>query len=104
MAEQFSRLTREHVEYLADPDSTAMRARFGAVAGARQIFELAIDLVQTACGMGVPLYAPLGDRPQLPAWAGRLGDLGLSRFWHRFNTTSIDGLPTGIVEGNLKRD
>jgi hypothetical protein len=37
--------------------------------GARQIIGLDIDLVQTSCGFGVPLYDYQGERPSLDRWA-----------------------------------
>jgi hypothetical protein len=35
---------------------------FSPIAGARQIFDLSIDLVQTSCGSGVPLMDFRGER------------------------------------------
>jgi hypothetical protein len=68
--------------------------------GARQIFELNIDLVQTSCGIGVPLYEYLGDREQLSDWAVKKGNTGLKDYWQEKNQTSLDGKPTHIVARN----
>ena len=38
------------------PEYAALLPNFDEVAGARQIVRLAVDLVQTSCGMGVPLF------------------------------------------------
>ena len=65
--------------------------------GARQIFDVALDLVQTSCGMAVPNYAYIGDRELLSEWAVRKGDDGLRRYWEEKNQASIDGIPTHIV-------
>jgi hypothetical protein len=69
---------------------------FEPLAGARQIFDLAIDKVQTSCGMAVPMYAYGGDRTALDSWARRKGNDGLERYWKRKNRRSIDGLPAPI--------
>ncbi len=37
--------------------------------GARQMIRLDIDLVQTSCGFGVPLFDHAGERPTLARWA-----------------------------------
>lgn len=66
--------------------------------GARQIVMLNIDLVQTSCGYGVPLFAHTGDRPTLTRWAEAKGEAGLDAYWREKNTRSIDGLPTGLFE------
>lgn len=68
--------------------------------GARQIFDLSIDLVQTSCGFGVPFFDYAGEREPLNAWATRKGADGLQRYWAEKNQLSIDGLPTHIVEKN----
>ncbi len=70
--------------------------------GARQIFDLSIDLVQTSCGMGVPHFAYEGEREELNHWAEKKGEAGLRRYWEEKNRISIDGLPTRIIEKNLE--
>ena len=42
---------------------------FNPIPGARQIFDLTIDLVQTSCGMAVPIYDYIEEREQLKNWA-----------------------------------
>ena len=69
---------------------------FEPLAGARQIFDLAIERVQTSCGMAVPKYSYGGDRTALDSWARRKGREGLERYWQRKNRRSIDGLPAPI--------
>ena len=63
--------------------------------GARQIVVLDIDLVQTSCGYGVPLYDYQGEREGLLRWAAAKGEDGLEAYRREKNTLSIDGLPTG---------
>jgi hypothetical protein len=83
-----------------DPDWAALYAHFRPLPGARQIFDLAIDGVQTSCGMGVPLYDYKGERGQLEAWAEKKGETGLRDYWAQKNQSSIDGLPTHILDRN----
>jgi hypothetical protein len=66
--------------------------------GARHIVVLDIDLVQTSCGFGVPLFDYVGERPSLPRWAAAKGEAGLEVYRLEKNTRSIDGLPTGLVD------
>ncbi len=70
---------------------------FPEIPGSRQLIELKIDLVQTSCGMGVPLMEYQGERGQLEAWAAELGEEGLKEYRMQKNTHSIDGLETGII-------
>jgi len=60
----------------------------------RQIFVADIDLVQTSCGFGVPLYEYLGEREQMTAWAEKKGEDGLKAYIEEKNVKSLDGLPT----------
>lgn len=65
--------------------------------GARQIVVQDIDLVQTSCGYGVPLFEPAGDRPTLRRWAESKGEAGMEAYRREKNRVSIDGLPTHLV-------
>jgi len=73
---------------------------FKPLPGARQIFDISIDLVQTSCGMGVPNFSFVSDRELLSDWATKKRDEGLKRYWEEKNQFSLDGLPTHIVEKN----
>jgi hypothetical protein len=66
--------------------------------GARQIIQLAVDSVQTSCGMNVPFYEYVGERDQLIRWAAVKGEAALEEYRLQKNTRSIDGLPTGLEE------
>jgi hypothetical protein len=83
-----------------DPEWEALYARFEPLSGARQLFDLAIDLVQTSCGMAVPCFAFSGERRQLNEWAEQKGEAGLRRYWEEKNRFSLDGKPTDILDGN----
>ncbi|MEX6505041.1 pyridoxamine 5'-phosphate oxidase family protein [Jiella sp. M17.18] len=75
-----------------------IRQHYGAAAptGARQIVFLDIDLVQTSCGFGVPLFEHVGERDTLDRWAASKGEEGLADYRREKNALSMDGLPTGI--------
>jgi hypothetical protein len=77
-----------------------LESAFGGAepAGARQIVRLDIDLVQTSCGYGRPLFEYRGERPSLDNWARSKGDEGLEAYRREKNLVSIDGLPTGLFE------
>lgn len=62
----------------------------------RQIIVATIDLVQTSCGFGVPLYEYLGDRDIHFDWANKKGADGLQEYQEEKNLVSLDGLPTHL--------
>jgi hypothetical protein len=66
--------------------------------GARQIVRIDIDLVQTSCGYGVPLFDYVGERTTLRRWAEQKGEAGIQEYWRLKNARSLDGLPTGLAE------
>ena len=86
------------VIHTRDAEWQDLYSHFRPLPGARQIFDMDIDLVQTSCGMGVPLFDYAGDREQLIDWAVRKGDAGLKQYWKGKNRTSLDGKPTDIME------
>jgi len=65
--------------------------------GARQIIRVTVDLVQTSCGYGVPVFTHRGDRPNLDRWAEAKGEAGLVAYRAEKNARSIDGLETGLI-------
>jgi hypothetical protein len=72
-------------------------AYFPKLAGSRQVFEMDVDLVQTSCGFGVPLFEYVEDRDTLTVWATNKGEEGLETYWKERNQLSMDGKPTGII-------
>ena len=62
----------------------------------RQIIVATIDLVQTSCGFGVPLYDYAGERDFHFEWAARKGEEGLAQYINEKNLVSLDGLPTKL--------
>jgi hypothetical protein len=84
-----------------DDDWGELLAHFNPLPGARQIFDLSIELVQTSCGMGVPYYAHTGNRELLSDWANKKGNDGLLQYWEEKNQSSIDNIPTNIMEKSV---
>lgn len=64
---------------------------FPDIPGSRQIIDMEVDLVQTSCGMAVPLMEYKADRDELNKWAAKQGEDRLQRYRQEKNTTSIDG-------------
>ncbi len=80
-----------------DPAWRDLFPLFNPLPGARQVFDLAVDLVQTSCGFGVPYFDYLGEREDLTQWAIKKGEAGLKQYWEEKNQISIDGIPTHIL-------
>ena len=80
-----------------DPEWEELYRQFSPLPGARQIFDLAVDLVQTSCGMGVPYFSYQQDRGALKDWAEKKGEDGIQRYWKEKNQVSLDGFPTHVV-------
>lgn len=85
--------TATHVD---EPGWGALYARFRPQPGARQVFDLAIESVQTSCGFAVPRYSFVGERDTLGRWAENRGEAGIRAYWNERNARSIDGKPTGM--------
>ncbi len=63
----------------------------------RQIIVADIDLIQTSCGFGVPMFDYKAERNIHFEWAEKKGDEGLKKYMLEKNLTSLDGLPTGLI-------
>jgi hypothetical protein len=86
-----------------DRDWETLAPHFTMLPGTRQIFDIAVESVQTSCGWGVPVMTLERERPSLlkhharadPAeWAGK----------YRTRRTSIDGLPTRATDRYIAGD
>jgi Pyridoxamine 5'-phosphate oxidase len=80
----------------SDTDWAQQIKNFPELPGARQIFTLNIDLVQSSCGMSVPFFDYKEERDQLNHWAEVKGEQGIEQYWTEKNALSLDGKPTGI--------
>jgi len=77
-----------------------MYSLFNPLAGARQIFEMDVDLVQTSCGMSIPFYEYSEQREELSSWAEKQGEESIKEYWEKNNQVSLDGKPTHIMSKN----
>jgi hypothetical protein len=73
---------------------------FPAMIGARQIFDIKVNMLQTSCGMAVPFMDYNREREELNQWASKKGEEGIRKYWKERNTESLDSLTTGIMEQN----
>ncbi|MET0066520.1 MAG: pyridoxamine 5'-phosphate oxidase family protein [Candidatus Thiodiazotropha sp.] len=71
--------------------------RFSPLPGMRQIVVMDVDLVQSSCGFGVPLFSFVGQREALPAWSEKKGEAGIQTYWKTRNQRSIDGKDTDFA-------
>ncbi len=79
-----------------DTEWSELYAKFNPITGARQIFMLEVDLVQTSCGMAVPLFDFNAQRSELTDyWEARTPEQ-LTAYQLEKNVSSIDGFPTQI--------
>ncbi len=76
-----------------DADWQQLFPLFPPIPGARQIFDLNVELIQTSCGMAVPLYDYVGERELLNSWASKKGKDGIKEYWEEKNSVSLDGKP-----------
>jgi hypothetical protein len=87
-----------NVIHQGDAEWSKLISLFPSLPGARQIFDVAIDLVQTSCGFGVPFYTYEGERELLTNWAKKKGEAGVRQYWKDKNQLSLDGIPTQVIE------
>jgi len=81
-----------------DAEWNELFAYFPTIPGARQVFDMHVDLVQTSCGMAVPYFDYVEEREQLTTWATKQGEAGIHNYWQKKNQTSLDGKPTHILD------
>lgn len=79
------------------PEWCELETLLPSLPGARQRFDLDVDLVQTSCGMAVPYFNYESDRELLKDWAVKKGDDGIKEYWGQKNQFSLDGTPTHII-------
>ena len=91
---------RARVVHPRDTEWNELIRLFPPMAGARQIFDLAVDAAYSSCGSGVPIMTVEAIRAdeELEPFYAEMSDEQLHDYWSRKNVTSIDGLPTGIFD------
>jgi len=81
-----------------DADWEELFAQFEALPGARQVFDMHVEMAQSSCGMAVPFFDYSEPREQLQDWAIKKGEAGIAQYWKDKNQLSLDGEPTLIME------
>lgn len=71
---------------------------FPPMRGARNIFDLRVDLVQKSCGYGVPLFDFQEDRTLMDSWAAKKKGDELETYQREKNQRSIDDFPTALFD------
>ena len=87
-----------------DPDWREAAALFPALPGARQVYFLTVDLVQTSCGMAVPLMDFVADRADLSTVNAGRNPEQQAEYQRLKNTLSLDGRPTGLPADPIPAD
>jgi Pyridoxamine 5'-phosphate oxidase len=83
-----------------DAEWPELRPRFGPpLPGERQIIVVKIESIQTSCGFAVPFFDYRGERDTLTDYCVKKGPEGMAAYRAEKNQRSIDGLPTGLLEG-----
>jgi hypothetical protein len=86
-----------------DPDWVELAAQFALLPGTRQIFDIAVECVQTSCGWGVPVMHLDKERETLPKYHAQSDpEKWLTKVAGR--TSSIDGLPTRATDRYIAGD
>ena len=80
-----------------DPDWPGLAAHFDLLPGTRQIFDIAVESVQTSCGWGVPFMEYRDDRATLKK-AHAQSDPAEWMEKQRGRNRSIDGLPVRTTD------
>ncbi len=70
--------------------------------GARQVFVLDVDLVQTSCGYSVPFYDFKEDRETLDKYFAKKSTEEIETYWAERNAVTIDGYETNVAALNIK--
>ena len=82
-----------------DAEWNELHGRFPLLSGERQIMKIAIDSAMTSCGWNVPRMELLERRDGVPRYWEKKGQEKVVECWRDYNSKSIDGLPTGIMDG-----
>lgn len=82
------------------PEWGELAPHFSLYPATRQLIVADIDLVQTSCGFGVPMFTFSGDRSIHFEWAEKKGPDGLFEYMQEKNLKSLDGLPTDLALNN----
>ena len=81
----------------ADPEWDALAAHFTLLPGTRQIFEVAVESVQTSCGWAVPVMELVKERETLVKYHAQQDPVTWTERYQA-RTHSIDGLPVRTTD------
>lgn len=83
-----------------DADWDDLIGQFPKMAGSRQMFDVNVEALQTSCGSGVPVMSFERDRvpDDLLPFYDEMGPEGVTDYWRRKNTETIDGFDTKLFE------
>jgi hypothetical protein len=80
-----------------DPQWDELSALFDPHPTARQYVDFAIEMAQTSCGFGVPLFDYKEQRDNMDKWIAAKSGEPIENYWREKNSVSLDGLPTNIL-------
>ena len=86
-----------------DREWDQLAAHFTLLPGTRQIFDIAVESVQTSCGWGVPMMTLEKERATLLKYHAK-ADPGEWAGKYRTRRTSIDGLPARATDRYIAGD
>lgn len=81
-----------------DAEWADLSGQFPPQTGARQVYDMQVEMVQTSCGYAVPFMDFVEDRDTLSKWADNKERDGVRAYWGEKNTRTLDGKPTGVPE------
>ena len=81
-----------------DTEWEALNAQFPTSIGARQVYDMKVDFMQTSCGYAVPRMDHVADRDTLLKWTEDKGVSGIEEYWRDRNQFTLDGAPTGVLQ------
>ncbi|MFK7743439.1 MAG: pyridoxamine 5'-phosphate oxidase family protein [Roseobacter sp.] len=87
-----------------DAEFETLNAHFPASVGARQIFDVSIEMVQSSCGYANPFMEYKGERDTLANWAEKKGPEGIYTHWEQRNQHTIDGAPTYLIKDQSSKN
>lgn len=81
-----------------DAEFDEAASHFPPILGARQFYDMTVEMLQTSCGFAVPFFDYAGERDVLAKWNEDKGPVGIETYWDTRNRTTIDGMPTHILK------
>ena len=86
------------VYHRQDQEWDELISNFNTFEGARNLFVVNLESVQTSCGYGVPFYEFVSDRDTLEEHSNKKSEEETFAYWKKKNLVSIDGIETGLLD------